>query len=241
MKKALYALLTAGMAGALALGPAGAASAAHAWTRTGRHRASRTSAPTTSRRPRTPRAATPARTWAPPARRTAATRPAARRSVRPAGADPVGPGSGPAHPSGRSRRVGGARGAGTAPWRAADRFDPRLASLRVRLFAIARNAMLDHLRAARVRPWQDTLIDPPTAERVAGTVEDASDRLVRRWVVEEALRRLSEEHRTALVQTHLRERPYGEVADELGYPSGRCAAACSTASRPCGWRWTRSG
>ncbi len=74
-------------------------------------------------------------------------------------------------------------------WRAAHRFDPQLASLRVWLFAIARNVMLDHARAGRVRPWQSDLLDPPTAEQAAGTVEDASERLVRAWVVEEALRR----------------------------------------------------
>lgn len=105
-------------------------------------------------------------------------------------------------------------------WRAADRYDPDLASLRVWLFAIARNAMLDHARAVRVRPWQGNLMDPPTAREAAGSVEDDSERLVRSWVVEEALRRLSEEHRTAIVQTHLRERPYAEVAAELGVPVG---------------------
>jgi RNA polymerase sigma-70 factor (ECF subfamily) len=105
-------------------------------------------------------------------------------------------------------------------WRAADRFDPQLASLRVWLFAIARNVMLDHARAAKVRPWQGNLVDPPTAQGAGATMEDPSEQLVRSWVVEEALRRLSEEHRAALVQTHLRERPYAEVAAELGVPIG---------------------
>lgn len=105
-------------------------------------------------------------------------------------------------------------------WRAADRFDPQLASLRVWLFAIARNAMLDHARAAKVRPWQGNLVDPSTAQDAGAAMEDPSEQLVRSWVVEEALRRLSEEHRTALVQTHLRERPYAEVAAELGVPIG---------------------
>ena len=105
-------------------------------------------------------------------------------------------------------------------WRAADRFDPQLASLRVWLFAIARNAMLDHVRATKVRPWQGNLVDPPTAQDASPALDDPSERLGRSWVVEEALRRLSAEHRTALVQTHLRERPYDEVAAELGVPIG---------------------
>jgi len=40
------------------------------------------------------------------------------------------------------------------------------------------------------------------------------------WVVEEALRRLGTEHRDAIVQTHLRQRPYEQVAAELGIPVG---------------------
>ena len=105
-------------------------------------------------------------------------------------------------------------------WRARERFDPQLASLRVWLFAIARNAMLDHARAGKVRPWQSNLVDPPVAERMAGSCADDTDRLMDSWVVEEALRRLSDEHRMAIVETHLRERPYGEVAIELGIPVG---------------------
>lgn len=105
-------------------------------------------------------------------------------------------------------------------WRAADRFDPALASLRVWLFAITRNAMLDHARAARARPWQAELMDPPRAQEASAAIEDPSEQLVRSWVIEEALRRLSDEHRTAIVETHLRERPYADVAAELGIPIG---------------------
>ena len=105
-------------------------------------------------------------------------------------------------------------------WRAADRFDPDLASLRVWLFAIARNAMIDHTRAAGVRPWQGNLVDPPTAEAAGGAVADPTEQLLRQWVVEEALHRISEDHRTAIVQTHLLERPYAEVATELSIPLG---------------------
>ncbi len=105
-------------------------------------------------------------------------------------------------------------------WRAADRFDPELASLRVWLFAIARNAMIDHSRASGVRPWQGNLVDPVTAEAVGHAVDDGTEELLRSWVVEEALQRLSVDHRTAIVETHLRGRPYAEVAADLGVAVG---------------------
>lgn len=105
-------------------------------------------------------------------------------------------------------------------WRRADLFDPTLSSLRSWLFGIARHAMIDHARAASVRPWQTRLVDPPTAQVVGETVPDPTERLVGAWVVEEALRRISEHHRVAIVETHLRERPHDEVAAELGVPVG---------------------
>jgi RNA polymerase sigma-70 factor (ECF subfamily) len=109
-------------------------------------------------------------------------------------------------------------------WRRADLFDPSLSSLRSWLFGIARHTMIDHARAASVRPWQTRLVDPPTAQvaaQAAGeTVPDPTERLVGSWVVEEALRRISEHHRVAIVETHLRERPHDEVAADLGVPVG---------------------
>jgi RNA polymerase sigma-70 factor (ECF subfamily) len=104
-------------------------------------------------------------------------------------------------------------------WRAGDRFDPSLGSLRTWLFSIARHAMLDHVRAAGVRPWQAALVDDP-AGAAPHRGNDPSEGLLRGWVVEEALRRLSDEHRTAIVETYLRDRPYAEVAAELDLPVG---------------------
>jgi RNA polymerase sigma-70 factor (ECF subfamily) len=40
------------------------------------------------------------------------------------------------------------------------------------------------------------------------------------WQVEEALRRLSPEHARAIVETYYRQRPYAEVAAELGVAEG---------------------
>jgi RNA polymerase sigma-70 factor, ECF subfamily len=101
-------------------------------------------------------------------------------------------------------------------WRASASFDPELASLRTWLFAIARNVVVDEVRRFAVRPWQRELTDDPATPPEAA----ADDQLVDAWVVEEALRRISAEHRTAIVQTHLRSRPYAEVAAELGIPVG---------------------
>lgn len=111
-------------------------------------------------------------------------------------------------------------------WRAADRYDPDLSSPRVWLFGIARNTMIDHARASKVRPWQGTLVDPDAlrgsgaAEGTDAAAEDPTEALVERWLVEEALHRLAEHHRVAIVETHLRERRYDEVAAELGIPVG---------------------
>ncbi|WP_380171130.1 sigma-70 family RNA polymerase sigma factor [Kineococcus sp. DHX-1] len=108
-------------------------------------------------------------------------------------------------------------------WRAADRYDPALASLRVWLFAIARNTLLDHVRAAGARPWQGALVADVTdlSDGTPGAVGgDPGEDVLRGWVVEEALRRLSPEHRTAVVETYLRDRPPAEVAAELGVPVG---------------------
>ena len=106
-------------------------------------------------------------------------------------------------------------------WRAADGYDPRLASLRTWLFAIARHVVVDAVRRDAVRPWQRELTDPAgDAGPADRTTPGVDDRLVDAWVVEEALRRIGVEHRTAIVQTHLRGRPHAEVADELGIPVG---------------------
>ncbi|MPQ96341.1 sigma-70 family RNA polymerase sigma factor [Modestobacter sp. I12A-02628] len=103
-------------------------------------------------------------------------------------------------------------------WRAADSYDPELSGLRTWLFAIARNVVVDEARRFAVRPWQRDLTDGSDVTGPADT--GVTDRLVDAWVVEEALRRIGEDHRVAIVQTHLRGRPHGEVAAELGIPVG---------------------
>ncbi|MHA6630770.1 sigma-70 family RNA polymerase sigma factor [Pseudonocardia sichuanensis] len=105
-------------------------------------------------------------------------------------------------------------------WRRADSYDPSIASLRVWLFALARNAVIDEVRRVAVRPWRRGLVGEVEADARTGSVDAAEHALVDTWLVEEALRRIREEHRTAIVQTYLRGRPYAEVAAELGIPVG---------------------
>ncbi|HEV8298598.1 MAG TPA: sigma-70 family RNA polymerase sigma factor [Acidimicrobiales bacterium] len=105
-------------------------------------------------------------------------------------------------------------------WRNAARFDDDLGSLRTWLFAIARNVVIDLARARSVRPplaREDLAADAI----IANGVPDADiDQLVASWQVEEALRRLSEDHRTVLIETYYRGRPYDAVAGDLGIPIG---------------------
>jgi RNA polymerase sigma-70 factor (ECF subfamily) len=97
-------------------------------------------------------------------------------------------------------------------WRAGERFDPEIGSLRTWLFAILRNVVIDLGRARAARP------------RVAeGGIEpsvEPLDQALLSWQVEEAMRRLGEDHRQVLIETYFRGRPYAEVAEELGVPEG---------------------
>ncbi|MFN8163631.1 MAG: sigma-70 family RNA polymerase sigma factor [Solirubrobacterales bacterium] len=97
-------------------------------------------------------------------------------------------------------------------WRAGERFDPQIGSLRTWLFAILRNVVIDLGRARASRPRvADGGVEP--------SVEPLEQALVA-WQVEEAMRRIGEDHRQILVETHYRGRPYSEVAEELGVPEG---------------------
>ena len=99
-------------------------------------------------------------------------------------------------------------------WRSGDRFDPALGSLRTWLFAITRNVVIDVTRRRSARPqWLNEV--PPEAGS-----EDPLESVMVAWHVEEALRRISEDHRVAIVETYYRGRPHAEVAAELRIPEG---------------------
>ena len=98
-------------------------------------------------------------------------------------------------------------------WRAGERFDPQIGSLRTWLFAILRNVVIDMSRARAVRP---RLAEEGAAEPAVEPFDEA----LLSWQVEEAMRRIGDQHRQVLVETYYRGRPYAEVAEELGVPEG---------------------
>src|SRR5918911_5599037 len=97
-------------------------------------------------------------------------------------------------------------------WRAGERFDPEIGSLRTWLFAILRNVVIDLGRARSARP--EVLDDAPE-----GTDEPLEQALLA-WQVEEALRRIGTSHRQVIIETYFRGRPYAELAAALGVPEG---------------------
>jgi RNA polymerase sigma-70 factor (ECF subfamily) len=97
-------------------------------------------------------------------------------------------------------------------WRAGDRFDPEIGSLRTWLFAILRNVVIDLGRARAARP--------AIAAGAPEAGHEPLEQILLSWQVEEGLRRIGDDHRRILVETYYRGRPYAEVGVELGIPEG---------------------
>lgn len=105
-------------------------------------------------------------------------------------------------------------------WRAADRFDERLGSLRTWLFAILRNVVIDQARADAARPLRALATEPDLDGPAEWGGSGDLDRALDAWQVEEALRRIGPHHREVLVEVHLRGRSVAEAAAALGVPEG---------------------
>ena len=111
-------------------------------------------------------------------------------------------------------------------WRAAERFDPAMSSLRVWLFAIARNVVVDAVRRRDRRSWAGVHGDEKMIDERLEPVPDTSEEALTMWLVEDAVRRLSSEHQQVVVETYLRDRSYADVAAETGVPVGTLRSRC---------------
>lgn len=105
-------------------------------------------------------------------------------------------------------------------WRAADRWDPDLGTVRAWLFTIAHNVSTDLLRARNVRfglaeAGLDPMIDQGDPEG-----ELPLEAAMVGWIVEEALRRIRPDQRQAILETYYKGRSYAEVSRDLGVPEG---------------------
>lgn len=105
-------------------------------------------------------------------------------------------------------------------WQSAGRYDPTLASLRVWLFAIARNVMVDLHRRRSKASFAAVTGDEGAVAEALPPVADATDAVVDRAVVLAAFDRLSADQRQVIVETYLRGRSYDELAAECGVPAG---------------------
>jgi RNA polymerase sigma-70 factor (ECF subfamily) len=98
-------------------------------------------------------------------------------------------------------------------WRARDRYDADLGSMRTWLFAIEKRVVIDLARSRALRRTEPLEVDVAVGD-------DDVERALTGWQVEEAVRRLRPEHRQVLVETYYRGRSGREVAAELGVPEG---------------------
>jgi RNA polymerase sigma-70 factor (ECF subfamily) len=87
--------------------------------------------------------------------------------------------------------------------------------VRAWLFTVARNVAIDAWRARSVRPEESA--DPHDLEI---TAPDRSEEVLQQWLVVDALKSLSNEHRTAIVECYYGGQTVAEAADRLGVPTG---------------------
>ena len=105
-------------------------------------------------------------------------------------------------------------------WRAADRYDPEISSLRTWLFAIARNVVIDLARARSARPELAAMGEKHEKEHAQAASDEQIEKVLQSWEVEEALGRISDEHRRTIFEVYYRDRPYAEIAAKHGVPEG---------------------
>lgn len=101
-------------------------------------------------------------------------------------------------------------------WRHADRYEAERGSMDTWLFTIARNLVIDHHRRRAARPRSVAQVE----DHEPVETDEALERAVEAWQVATALRRLSEDHRAAIVETYYRGASVAQAAERLGVPEG---------------------
>jgi RNA polymerase sigma-70 factor (ECF subfamily) len=101
-------------------------------------------------------------------------------------------------------------------WQLADRLDWRDRPIRMWLFRVARNLLIDGWRKNRTVPVGISIADFADLP----VVPDQATQAVDRCVLVDALRSLAPAHREAVVHVHLFDRAGEDIARILGVPSG---------------------
>ncbi len=113
-------------------------------------------------------------------------------------------------------------------WRTPQVLDNTHGSSRAWLFTVARRIVIDEWRKGRSRT------EFPTADLPERATPDATDRVLESWLVADALRSLSIEHRQVIVECYYRSRSIAEAAEALGIPEGTVKSRCHYAVRALG-------
>jgi RNA polymerase sigma-70 factor (ECF subfamily) len=92
--------------------------------------------------------------------------------------------------------------------------DSERGSPRPWLFTTLRNVLIDEWRARKVRPEIVTDEVPELAS------PDHADAAVQSWLVADALRQLSQQHREVLLECYYRGCSVAQAAQRLGIPTG---------------------
>jgi RNA polymerase sigma-70 factor, ECF subfamily len=100
-------------------------------------------------------------------------------------------------------------------WRSRQRFDASLGSVRTWLFSIERNLLIDLARTRARGEIRSAMSSPPT-----DAVDDGIEKAMLSWQVEEAVLRLTSEHRTVIVEMYFKGRTSRETAARLAIPEG---------------------
>jgi RNA polymerase sigma-70 factor (ECF subfamily) len=107
-------------------------------------------------------------------------------------------------------------------WTHPDALDPDRGSVRAWLFAVARNLVIDAVRARHARPREvgEDRLGEDWAGSVPDPADDAFDQTLDALQLAEALDALSDEHRAVIVETYYRGASVAEAAKVLGVPPG---------------------